>query len=260
MLHKKVFVSFAAILVLTFSLIMGKVSLAATADNEVVVQPKVITISSFFSGVQMNITSDLPPGCQAVLRVRGKRIEEEMMRKSHHWDLWMNSGEVDIYDVPLLYVALSSDPNLLTTAGDYPWGYDALEKHAKFVGRIKPIEDQTIFDEFTQLKERDNLYHLYPGGLKISQSSSGRSKAEAQFHLPSRIKPGSYHVALWVLRDGKVLEKRTASFDVKREGLPAIMNNMAKNHGLIYGFLAVGLAMAVGMLTGIVFQRKGGGH
>ena len=65
----------------------------------------------------------LPANCrrnvQAVLSVRGKKIEEEMMRKSRHWDLWMNSGEVDIYDTPMLFIALSSDPALLT-AGDFP--------------------------------------------------------------------------------------------------------------------------------------------
>ena len=56
---------------------------------------------------------DLPAGSQAVLTIRGKRIDEEMMRKSRHWDLWMNSGEVDIDNAPLLYIASSSDPALL---------------------------------------------------------------------------------------------------------------------------------------------------
>ena len=57
-----------------------------------------------------------------------------------------------------------------------------------------------------------------------------------------------------------MLERRTTSFDVKMEGLPALINSMAKNHSVSYGFLAVGLAVAVGMLTGFVFHRKVGGH
>ncbi|TKB23679.1 hypothetical protein FCL47_21815 [Desulfopila sp. IMCC35006] len=247
------------LLVLITPYILAMTSPAATDDSAVTVQPQVITISSFFSGAQMNITSELPPGCQAVLSVSGKKIEEEMMRKSRHWDLWMNTGEIDIYNAPILYLAFSTDPVLLTV-GNYPWGYNALEKQAQFVGRLKPIEDATIFKEFIQLKERDKLYQLFPGELKIKQLSPSRWQTQADFHLPSRIKPGSYQVALWVLKDGVVLERRTASFEVKMEGVPAIINAMAKKHGVSYGFLAVGLAMAVGMLTGMLFHRKCSGR
>jgi hypothetical protein len=225
------------------------------------VQPEVVTISNFFSGVQMRITGDLPPGSQAVLRVRGKRIEEELMRKSHHWDLWMNSGEVDIDHAPQLYIALSSDPRLLAPGvGDFPWGYDALEREARFSGRLGPSEHDTIFREFVQLKERDELYHLYPGGLKIAQAGLDRWQARASFHLPSRLKPGTYHVALWIVRDGMVTERRDGSFEVRRQGVPEFLHSLAVGHGVFYGFLAVALAVVVGMLTGLAFHLRGGGH
>jgi hypothetical protein len=248
-------VSAGVILLLVTSAPLG------AAGGSLEVQPEVVTISSFFSGVQMHITGDLPPGCQAVLRVRGKRIESELMRKAHHWELWMNSGEVDIGDAPGLYVALSSDPRLLSPgAGDFPWGYDALEREATFSGQLKPSENYTIFKEFVQLKERDKLYRLYPGGLKITQTDPYRWQAEASFHLPSRLKRGTYRVALWIVRDGKVTERRDGSFEVRRQGLPEFLHALAKEHGVFYGFLAVALAMVVGMLTGLAFQRKSGGH
>jgi len=225
------------------------------------VQPKMVIISAFFSGVKMHINCDLPRGSQAVLRIRGKRIEEELMRKSHHWDLWMNSGEVDIYQAPTLYIALSSNPDLLSNASDdVPWGYDALERQVRFEGQLKPSERDTIFKEFVQLKERDNLYRLYPGGLKITQTDSGQWRARAGFHLPSRIKPGIYHVALWVIQGGKVTERRDGSFQVLRQGLPEFLNSLARNQGALYGFLAVSLAMVIGMLAGLAFHRRDGGH
>lgn len=234
---------------------------AGAAGNGLEVQPGVVAISAFFSGVEMHITGDLPPDSQAVLRIRGKRIEEELMRKSHHWDLWMNSGEVDIDHAPMLYIALSSNPDLLSAgAGDFPWGYSVVEEKAEFIGQLKPSEQDTIFREFVQLKERDKLYHLYPGGLKITRTGSGQWQASASFHLPSRIKPGLYHVALWIVRDGQVTERRDSSFEVRREGLPEFLHSLAKSHGAFYGFLAVALAMATGMLAGLAFHSRGGGH
>jgi hypothetical protein len=249
-----------AVLVGLILLLVTSVPLWAAASR-LEVQPEVVKISSFFSGVEMHITGEVPAGCQAVLRVRGKRIESELMRKAHHWELWMNSGEVDIGHAPGLYIALSSDPRLLSPdSGDFPWGYDAIEREARFGGQLKPSEDDTIFKEFVQLKERDKLYRLYPDGLKITQTGPGQWQAEASFHLPSRLKRGTYRVALWIVRDGKVTERRDSSFEVRRQGLPEFLHSMAKEHGVFYGFLAVALAMVVGMLTGLAFQRRGGGH
>lgn len=237
------------------------VVLPAAAAENLVIQPASIDISSFFSGTDMTISGELPAGCQAVLTIRGKRIDEEMMRKSRHWDLWMNSGEVDIDNAPLLYLALSSDPELFNSnSGQSSWGYAALEKTATFTGRIKPVEDDTIFTEFVQLKERDKLYHLFPGGLKVTSPESGKELAQASVHLPSRLKPGTYHVTLWILQNDKVLDKRTSTFDVRLTGLPELLQGMAKTHGVAYGLFAVVVAMTVGMFTGIVFRRKGGGH
>jgi hypothetical protein len=249
-----------AVLVGLILLLVTSVPLWAAASR-LEVQPEVVKISSFFSGVEMHITGEVPAGCQAVLRVRGKRIETELMRKAHHWELWMNSGEVDIGHAPGLYIALSSDPRLLSSdAGHYPWSYDALERGANFSGHLRPTEDDTIFKEFVQLKERDKLYRVYPGGLKITQTGPDQWQAEADFHLPSRLKRGTYRVALWIVRDSEIIERRDTTFEVRRVGLPEFLHYMAKEHGVLYGFLAVALAMVVGMLTGLAFQRRGGGH
>lgn len=225
------------------------------------IKPEVVTILSFFSGVQMHITCKLPPNSQAVLSVRGKRIEEELMRKSHRWELWMNGGEVDIDNAPILYIAFSSEPGLLSRSRDeFPWGYDALEKEVRFTGALKRSEQNTIFNEFVQLKERYNLYRLYPGGLKITRISPDQREAAAYFHLPSRVRPGIYHVTLWIIRNGSVIDRRDDSFEVRLQGLPALMLSLVMRHGVFYGFIAVVLAMIVGMLAGLAFHRRGGGH
>jgi hypothetical protein len=242
-------------------LVLALPATAAKAENTLSVQPPVVRITSFFAGQQMQVTADLPPGSQAVLEVRGKRIEQELMRKARHWDLWMNSGEVDIYNAPLLYIVLSSDPRLLPrNATHLPWGYMAQENRATFRGRLKPVEDPAIFQEFVALKERDKLYRLYPGGLEIVHSGPGQWQGRASFRLPSKVKPGRYKVKLSVLRGGNVSEVRTAYFQVQLEGMPYVLSSLGQNHGVWYGLLAVGLAVAVGMLTGLVFGRMGGGH
>ena len=236
-------------------------STPALAAGDLTVKPKVVRITSFFSGVRMHFTADIPPDTQAVLRIRGKRIESELMRKAQLWELWLNSGEVDIGNTPGLYIVLSSDPRLLSPSADnYPWGYAALEREARFRGRIKASEDLFVFNEFVRLKEKDELYHLYPGGLTITPIGDGRRQVRAEVPLPSRLKPGLYRVALWIVRNGRTTDRLDASFEVRREGVTKFLNALAMKHGVFYGFLAVALAMVVGMLTGFVFKHRSGGH
>ncbi|MGW8195166.1 MAG: TIGR02186 family protein, partial [Desulforhopalus sp.] len=64
----------------------------------------------------------------------------------------------------------------------------------------------------------------------------------------------------WVLENDTILKKETATFDVKLTGLPKLLRGMAIKHGVAYGLFAVAVAMTVGMLTGLVFRRKGGSH
>jgi len=231
----------------------------AGASGRLQVQPEVVAINNFFSGVQMQVNCDLPPGSQAVLCIRGKRTEAELMRKTHHWDLWMNSGEVDIDHVPRLYIAMSSDPGLLDTGvGEVPWGYDAIERDASFSGRMKPSERDMIFKQFVALKERDELYRLYPGGLKISRDGTGFQEAEGGFHLPSRLKAGSYKMTLWIVQDGRVTQQRNAVFEVKLKGVPAFLDELARHHSVLYGIFAAVIAMAAGLFIGLIFHHGDG--
>ncbi len=251
---------FGLVIILGLIVLSVLSSPAGASAGDLKIEPEVVKISSFFSGVTMHITGDIPPGSQAVLRVRGKRIEEELMRKAHHWDVWMNSGEVDIIRAPRLYFVLSSDPGLIGPHdSDFPWEYDEVAKEATVSGKLNPSERNAIFKEFVELKERDHLYRLFPGGLKIDRDGD-RWRAEADVRLPSRLIPGTYHVALWAVRDGKEIERHDALFEARREGLPEFLHSMAVGHGVVYGFLAVAIAMVVGMITGLAFHRKGGGH
>jgi len=247
--------------VLTAALLMLAAASPAGAAGGLQVQPEVVAIDNFFSGVQMHVACDLPPGSQAVLAIRGERTEAELMRKTHHWDLWMNSGEVDIDHVPWLYIALSSDPGLLEAgSGVAPWGYGAIEREASFSGRMNSPECDTIFNQFVALKERDELYRLYPGGLSISQDGTGPRGAEGGFQLPSRLKAGIYHVTLWIVQDGRITQTRNAAFEVRLKGVPAFLHTLAQRHGALYGFFAAAIAMAAGLFIGLMFHHGDGHH
>jgi hypothetical protein len=225
------------------------------------VTPDAIEIGTFFSGARVEVSAEIPTGSDAVIEVLGKKLEEQLLRKGRHWDIWMNVGEIDIEGAPSLYYVLSSNPESFSrVAADSSFGYLSLTKRIAFVGDVKGLKRMRIFDEFIKLKESEKLYGEYPGQLEVSHLAGDRSRVRGSFRIPSKVAPGDYLVRLSVHEDGRPVVTETASLDVAMVGLPAFLTMLALQHGALYGLLAVTVAVAFGYFTGLVFRKTGGGH
>jgi hypothetical protein len=168
----------------------------------------------------------------------------------------MNVGEIDIEGAPSVYFAQSSYPESLSqSAAEMDFGYGALERRVSFLGDVTGLSHLKIFDEFVKLKESEELYRVEPGALRLTRAASGARGVSGTFAIPSRIQPGTYRVVLSVLRDGRRVETRTGSVEVRMVGLPALLKDLARHHGALHGLLAIVVAVAFGYLTGVVFKR-----
>jgi hypothetical protein len=79
--------------------------------------------------------------------------------------------------------------------------------------------------------------------------------------IPSHMPPGKYDIHLYCFKEGKVLKEETTFLEIKRIGLPQLMINLANNHPAVYGLVAILVAMAVGLLMGVIFSSlPGKGH
>lgn len=208
----------------------------------------------------MQVEALIPNGCEAVMEVEGKDDQEDLMRKGQHWDLWMNTGEIHVNGVPYLYYVLSTNPELLLSPPkNQHWGYNSLHEDISFTGQLKKSEDAKLFAEFINLKEGKELYRILPGALKTSLFTSQQHVVQSDIHFPPRIAPGTYKVNVFVLKDGKVIERRTTYIDVEMTGIPALIRSLSSTHQYVYAFLAVIIAASFGLLSGFVFKSKGKG-
>jgi hypothetical protein len=231
------------------------------AGTNLQVTPDSIEIGTFFSGARVEVSAEIPAGSDAVIEVLGKNIEEQLLRKGRHWDIWMNVGEIDIEGAPSLYYVMSTDPaGFSGVATDSSYGYHSLKKQVSFVGDVKGLKRTRIFDEFIKLKESEKLYGEYPGTVKVSQLSGNRSRIRGTFRIPSKVAPGDYLVRLSVHADGRLVATESVSIGIDMVSLPAFLSTLALQHGALYGLLAVVVAVAFGYVTGLVFRKAGGGH
>jgi uncharacterized protein (TIGR02186 family) len=235
-------------------------SLVWGASLDLKVIPPRVEIGAFFRGPRVTVTAMIPQGAEAVMEVVGETRDEHLMRKGRRGGLWMNVGEIDFHGAPSLYMAMSTNPKLLEVDGAAdPWGFPALKTRVTMSGLVQDQQRDELFDQFLQMKESEGLYKTFREPIKESEATGGLVPVKGEFQLPTNVKPGSYQVCLSVIQEGHIIAKDCGELKVEMVGFPAMIATMAYQHSVIYGILAVVIAIVTGFAIGFIF-KGGGGH
>jgi len=246
------------VLCVTAALFLLLISLPLYAvSSKLLVNPDLVRIGALYNGTRVNLSAEIPRGCNVIAEVMGRDIEEAVVQKIRRLGLWMNGAEIVVRGAPSLYLAMSSEPALLTSPSvGALWGYQALKKRVSFSGHIKETETGRVFKEFLQLKESLQLYGIFPGALEISSSSGNRATVRGSFELPSNVSLGNYKVSLSVIQKGGLLFRESVPLKIAMVGFPELVYRMAKKHAVAYGFLCIAIAALAGLVVGLVFAKS----
>jgi len=229
-----------------------------TPTARVTIQPAEVRAGMFYSGATLRITADVPAGLGISISCMGEEGRVELKKKGKALGLiWMSIGDVAFDPLPNLYLLATSstlselaDPQTLRSAGV---GYEALE------ARAQP-DDTFLFQETIRFKESDGLYGVRENGIRLEPGGPGSVRAEAEFALPAKAPGGEYLILVHGFGPegfDLLAEERVA---VVQTGAAAFISDLAVSHGLAYGIVAVVFAVAVGLITGVLFglgSKKG---
>ena len=228
------------------------------ASPDFTVKPDFIRIGAFHEATEVSFRAKIPHGFDLVVDVQGEAVEEELVRKVRHWDMWMNGEDILVKGAPYLYVAASSDPELLLRAGpEITWGYGAIERRVSFSGEMNTQQRGKFFRDFCLLKERRHLYRIEKEALVPIGSSREKVLVQGFFKLPANMVPGSYDATLSVVEDGRVISRKTVPISAVMVGLPSLIALLSKKYSLLYGCVAVCTALLAGLFAGFIFERLG---
>ncbi|MEJ2429131.1 MAG: TIGR02186 family protein [Deltaproteobacteria bacterium] len=133
----------------------------------------------------------------------------------------------------------------------------ALKKKGKVLGLLwMNLGSITIH----HAKESEGLYAIEPGKVTYGVGESGGKSFEAVVQIPPRLTPGKYLVETFAVKDGTVEASTKAELQVKQVGLPAFISGLAFKRGALYGLLATIIAIAAGLLMGVLFKGEKGAH
>lgn len=248
-----------SVLFLAILLLTGQ-SPAQPAAATLIVEPQTIQVDVFYSGAEIRVSGVSQAGDDLALVCTGMESRVELNEKEKIWGfLWVNARSVAFENVPSLYHLVSAKDNPgLDAKSDMFFagiGLPALE------ARIVPKEDHVrhrCFPELIKLKQHEGLYSVQEGRLEIRPEAQGRQKFSAIFQFPSRVAPGEYRLRLMSFAGGKPVDLAEQVIVVRLAGAAALIRALSSDYGLIYGILSVVIALAAGLLSGIVFGHRSG--
>lgn len=216
-----------------------------------------LKISTFYNGTTLEATGSVPDDVDVVLQVSGPKKEVHLKEKGKIAGfLWMNKTDVSLENTPAVYMVYTppgpADKYLTPELG---LGYKALMNDIT----IKPeSEDKDfIFGEYVKLMEKSGVYAIHEGAVKYGESNENMKGFSATLDIPSMMSPGSYQVKALAIKNGAVFDETQENLSVELTGLPETIANIAFGQPLLFGIMAVIIALATGLIIGTIF--KGGG-
>jgi len=232
---------------------------AAAGDDEVRlnIAPDHIRAGTFYHGTGIHITSLVPSGCRAVIKIEGRRSEVVLNRKGKLAVIWLNVGKVTVENAPQIYLLAASDE--LAGIGSREereklgLGYEALEKSITF-SSDKGLTGSE-FGDFLKLKEHSGMYNIETR-IHMGDAKRGKRELSVDLPMPASIPPGEYKVQLFCFEQGNLIERASAPLSIEKVGLPSLTAMLAYDHAAAYGVIAIVVAMMTGITMGIIFHSR----
>jgi uncharacterized protein (TIGR02186 family) len=222
------------------------------------IAPDLIRIHAFYKGENVNIRAELPDGCDgAVLKIQGEDEEITLNRKGRISIFWLNVDEVTVSKAPGIYMVNSSGPldRISTLKDQIAWtlGYKALQQRIQIQSRNELSGSE--FSEFVALKEHNGSYQSATSA-QLTQDPANRPTLKAVFKIPPVMPSGNYQIQLFCFKNLVFIGQTSGRLRVEKVGLPNLLYSLAYAHPAAYGLLAIIIAMATGIMMGVIFGSR----
>jgi uncharacterized protein (TIGR02186 family) len=223
-----------------------------------------VDIGLMYNGDYIYFVGGVPdPTADVIVKLTStENIPLSVNRKGRVALMWMNVKQFKVTGLPLLYKIHSTRPinQILSKelASELGIGYDVLKNQMrlKLVRGEKGADDlDTVFDGILRLKKEANLYNIDEKRIEIT----GGKLFKHYFRFPSAATEGVYRAESYIFKQGKLIGKGVDEVRIQKKGIEEAFTKMAFNHPVLYGIIALVVALGMGLLVGFIF-KKGGGH
>mgnify|MGYP005837019431 CR=1 FL=1 len=216
-----------------------------------------------YDGETIMVSGAAPAGSQVALLLVSRDNPPLMLsRKGKVGLFWMAVKQLEVRNLPFLYRIYTSGP-LTSVAGpeaisQLGLGYDHLRGQmvAECVkGEPSADDAEVLFKGFLQLKEGEGLYGVSEGAVTVSPEG----RFQQAVTLPDRAIEGTYLIHAYAFKDGRLVGSATRELVTQKVGLGKWLVTTSQHNGVLYGVMAVVVALGAGLGIGAIF-KKGAAH
>lgn len=247
----------------------GATSMAAHAQErldesiEIGLSTDSVAITSNFAGANLTIfgaVDNIDPlisrhgRYDVVVVLEGPARTVVVRKKTRVLGMWINTQSMVFENVPASYsVAMTRAPQDIT--GEDNYRRLALRTENVHLQPLNADGKPRTIEEFTAAlrarKEASGLYVERVGGVEFLS----RTLFRATLHLAPNIPVGSHRARAFLFRQGVFVEETSALLTIRKSGVEQRIFDFAHQQGLLYGLLAVLVAMLTGWLGRMIFKK-----
>lgn len=193
-----------------------------------------------------------------IVVVRGPAKDTSVRFKERVAGVWVSTDEVIFAKAPAFYALATTRPveDLLPPIvlkaekiGTEHLNLDIITKPMGADGATV----QNFYDGLLRNMVRKSLYTDKAGEIGLI----GKQLFRTDLWFPANVSVGDYSIDTYMIIDGHIETKKTTHLQVHKVGLEASIYNFAHEHALLYGLLAVVIAVVSGWAANAVFKKRG---
>jgi uncharacterized protein (TIGR02186 family) len=231
---------------------------AAQAEDLVSgISQDLIQITSNYTGTQIVVFGAIERAASAqgrdiVVLVRGPDEPMTVRRRDRVAGVWVNRDAAHFEGLPAYYYLASTQPVSRIAAPG------TLARYEIGLGQLRPSAIGSHHDPepFRQAVIR----HLRQSGLYAESPGSIDFYSETLFStrvpVPAGVARGQYNVEVYLFRGGQMISAQSTPLFVDASGLERRLSNAAHDAPFIYGVACVLMAMLLGWISSVLFQRQ----
>lgn len=244
-----------AVLLLIAALMVVLASISAAAAKPVIadISEYRIAITSDFTGKQLLLFGARNDPGDIVIVVRGPERDVLVRKKEQIFGVWVNTQQARFDHVPYYYAVGGTRPlEELAPSSLYSHlniGFDKLDMTPSKLMTKERLDE--FREAYFDIQQQRGLFIAENEPLRFM----GPTLFKTQISFPDTLPRGEYAVDIYLFEDGQLRGMQSLPIEVAKVGFDAFVYEMAHQHSLLYGLCAVFIALSVGWIVSVLFNK-----
>ena len=211
-----------------------------------------INVDTEFKGAQILLFGAKNDAGNVVITVRGPRKNFIISKKENLLGVWFNGERIKFknsYGFYSLFSTYNDGEMIQQDLNEYELGKNNIQFEIQ--NNLSPAKINEFRVQLIDLLEQKKLYSASTKPIDFLDETLFKLIID----FPKNILLGTYIIEIYLINNGSVLSFQSIPVYVNQVGVSATISNFASTQSVLYGLMAVFLAIFVGFTTNYFFAR-----